>query len=432
MVLTVTVQNSIGEFALKPEAGKYTFQVRKPNDATIQYDGSIAVTTDAQGNPTQIALSATVKDSKLSSPITFTGTLFGTPAQTGTVTGSIRSPAVARQLRSRQSSIAPYTEAKFTNVRLTSQFGTAAIGELKVVWLRDSLEEEKVKQIALTNLNITTQTSKPVSLSIQTASVELQETTREEKQQSGDDLKIKTATFSAMLEGLGLRLEVTNLQASDFVFVKDTDQFTRVVSCNTTAICRVVGAIHERIGVKKARITIFRRAADPWESHKKGIINTVVPELEIPSHHGPDAQTVIKNLDILTLAAKGSHNLYHLHMGFLELNEKVSKENVINALEEEPRVVLVSGKDKVEALNTIFEIGRELGRPRGDIYEIPVWLESISIIHNDLTLIWATPEESNVIPENVDAIRAITGIEKNPKNSIEKTDRSLGVLKRFY
>jgi hypothetical protein len=108
-------------------------------------------------------------------------------------------------------------------VRLTSQFGTAAIGELKVVWLRDSLEVEKVKQIALTNLNITTQTSKPVSLSIQTASVELQETTQEEKQQSGDDLKIKTATLSAMLEGSGLRLEVTNLQASDFVFVKDTD-----------------------------------------------------------------------------------------------------------------------------------------------------------------------------------------------------------------
>jgi hypothetical protein len=106
-------------------------------------------------------------------------------------------------------------------VRLTSQFGTAAIGELKVVWLRDSLEAEKVKQIALTNLNITTQTSKPVSLSIQTASVELQETTQEEKQQSGDDLKIKTATFSAMLEGSGLRLEVTNLQASDFVFVED-------------------------------------------------------------------------------------------------------------------------------------------------------------------------------------------------------------------
>jgi hypothetical protein len=85
------------------------------------------------------------------------------------------------------------------------------------------LRQKKVKQIALTNLNITTQTSKPVSLSIQTASVELQETTQEEKQQSHDDLKIKTATLSAMLEGSGLRLEVTNLQASDFVFMEDTD-----------------------------------------------------------------------------------------------------------------------------------------------------------------------------------------------------------------
>jgi hypothetical protein len=51
--------------------------------------------------------------------------------------------------------------------------------------------------------------------------VELQETTQEEKQQSHDDLKIKTATLSAMLEGSGLRLEVTNLQASDFVFMED-------------------------------------------------------------------------------------------------------------------------------------------------------------------------------------------------------------------
>ncbi len=209
-------------------------------------------------------------------------------------------------------------------------------------------------------------------------------------------------------------------------------QFTRVVSCNTTAICRVVGAIHERIGVKRARVSIFRRAADPWESHKKGIMNTVVPDLEIPSHHGPDAKTVIKDLDIITIAAKGSHNLYHLHVGFIELKEKVSKETVIRALEEEPRVVFVSGKDKVEALNTLFEIGRDLGRNRGDIYEVPVWLESVSLIQNDLTLIWATHEESIVIPENIDAIRALTGIEEEPKKSIELTDKTLGVVKKFY
>jgi len=234
LVLTVTVQNPIGIFRYTHEAGKYTFQVRKPNDATIQYDGSIAVTTDAQGNPTQIALSATVKDSKLSSPITFSGTLQGTPAQTGTVSGSIRSrpvnrsPIVARRQRGRQSQdnpYAPYTEAKFVNVSLQSQFGNASIGELKVVWMRDSLEDEKIKQISLTGLTVRSQTSKPASLTVSSVSVEFRETTQQEKQLSPDveDLTPTKATVSATLEGSGIRLQVSNLQASEFKWVKVGD-----------------------------------------------------------------------------------------------------------------------------------------------------------------------------------------------------------------
>jgi hypothetical protein len=231
LVLTVTVQNPIGIFRYTHEAGKYTFKVRKPNDATIQYDGSIAVTTDAQGNPTQIALNATVKDSKLSSPITFSGTLQGTPAQTGTVSGSIRSrsvnrsPIVARRQRGRQSQdnpYAPYTEAKFVNVSLQSQFGNASIGELKVVWMRDSLEDEKIKQISLTGLTVRSQTSKPASLTVSSVSVEFRETTQQEKQLSPDveDLTPTKATISATLEGSGIRLQVSNLQASEFKWVK--------------------------------------------------------------------------------------------------------------------------------------------------------------------------------------------------------------------
>jgi hypothetical protein len=231
LVLTVTVQNPIGIFRYTHEAGKYTFKVRKPNDATIQYDGSIAVTTDAQDNPTQIALSATVKDPKLSSPITFSGTLQGTPAQTGTVSGSIRSrpvnrsPIVARRQRGRQSQdnpYAPYTEAKFVNVSLQSQFGNASIGELKVVWMRDSLDDEKIKQISLTGLTVRSQTSKPASLTVSSVSVEFRETTQQEKQLSPDveDLTPTKATISATLEGSGIRLQVSNLQASEFKWVK--------------------------------------------------------------------------------------------------------------------------------------------------------------------------------------------------------------------
>jgi len=209
-------------------------------------------------------------------------------------------------------------------------------------------------------------------------------------------------------------------------------QFVRVVSCNTTAICRVVGALHERIGVRKARVAIVRRAVDVWESSRTGIMNTVVPELKVPSHHGPDARTVIKDLNIVTMAAKGSHNLYHLHMAMVELKGSATREDVIRVLEEEPRVIFVRGSDGIDGLNSIFELARDLGRPRGDLYEVPVWYESISTEGNEVYLMWATPNESNVVPENVDAIRAMLELEAEAMASITKTDHYLQVIKRLF
>lgn len=211
-------------------------------------------------------------------------------------------------------------------------------------------------------------------------------------------------------------------------------QFVRVVSCNTTAICRVVGGIHEKLGVKKARIVLFRRATDPWKSGRTGIMNTVVPELHIPSHHGPDARTVIHDLNIVTIAAKGSHNMMHFHAAMLEMKNKVTVDDIISVLEEEPRVVFIRGKDGVDGLSVIFEIARDLGRPRADLYEIPVWEDSIHVSEDgyEVYLMWATPNESNVIPENVDAVRAITEIEEDPMKSISKTDKALGVIKKLY
>lgn len=209
-------------------------------------------------------------------------------------------------------------------------------------------------------------------------------------------------------------------------------QFTRVVSCNTTALCRVLNALNKAYGIAKARAVIVRRACDVWESHKAGIINTIVPELHVPSHHGPDVKTVLHDVDIVTVAAKGSHNLYHMHFCIVETRIRPTVEGVVKALEEEDRVVLVKGRDGVEALNSLVELARDLGRPRGDIYEIPVWEDSIAVNGNEVYLMWATPNESNVIPDNVDAIRALTELERDWRASVKKTDESLGVLNKLY
>ncbi|MEM4700168.1 MAG: type II glyceraldehyde-3-phosphate dehydrogenase [Candidatus Nezhaarchaeales archaeon] len=208
-------------------------------------------------------------------------------------------------------------------------------------------------------------------------------------------------------------------------------QFTRVVSCNTTALCRVLGAIHKRYGIKKVRVVIVRRAVDVWESGRSGIMNTVVPEMGV-SHHAPDVKTVLHDLDIVSMAAKGSHNLFHMHFAILEPKVRLTKEDVVRALLEEPRIVLVRGADGVDGLHAIFEIGRDTGRPRGDIYEIPVWEDGIMALGDEVYMMWATPNESNVIPENVDAIRSLTELESDWRRSVELTDKSLGVVKELY
>lgn len=79
---------------------------------------------------------------------------------------------------------------------------------------------------------------------------------------------------------------------------------TRVVSCNTTSIVRTLTALKRAGLLQRARGTLLRRATDPWESHESGIMNTLVPEPEIPSHQGPDAQSVDPDLDVVTMAVK--------------------------------------------------------------------------------------------------------------------------------
>ena len=46
-------------------------------------------------------------------------------------------------------------------------------------------------------------------------------------------------------------------------------QYVRVVSCNTTALCRVLHSIDEEVGISKTNVVIARRAADPDESQQR-------------------------------------------------------------------------------------------------------------------------------------------------------------------
>ena len=207
--------------------------------------------------------------------------------------------------------------------------------------------------------------------------------------------------------------------------------FARIVSCNTTALIRVLHALHGRGWVKRARAVLMRRATDPWESHLNGMINTAIPETKVPSHQGPDAQTVTPDLDITTMAGSGPYNLSHLHFAMVETTRPVSLDELHGALTAEPRIALVRASDGLVALNSVIELMRDMRRPRADMWEVAVWEDALAVDDREVYLTFQVHNEAIVIPENIDCIRALTGLETDAARSIEKTDQSLGITSTF-
>ncbi len=204
-------------------------------------------------------------------------------------------------------------------------------------------------------------------------------------------------------------------------------RFVRVVSCNTTGLCRTLHALKTNFGVKKARAVLARRAADPQETGK-GPIDAVVPDpVTLPSHHGPDVMTVLPDINITTMAIKIPTTHMHLHSLIVTLSKKTTREEAIAAFEREQRIMLVEGKMGFKSTSHVIDWARWKGRPRNDVYEAVIWKESITIVDdNELYAFLGVQQESIVVPENVDAIRGMMGAATQAE-SVKMTNSSLGI-----
>lgn len=206
---------------------------------------------------------------------------------------------------------------------------------------------------------------------------------------------------------------------------------TRVVSCNTTSIVRVLGALQDAGLLARARGVLIRRATDPSESHEGGIMNTMVPEAAIPSHQGPDATTVLPELDVVTIAAKAAHTQTHNHFWTVQLTRPADREEILAALREAPRIAFIRMADGLTALNTTMELMRDLGRPRGDMWEVALWEDVLNVDGEEAYLTYQVNNEAIVIPETIDAIRALTSTATDAVTSIAMTDEVLGMRQEF-
>ncbi|MBI2558294.1 type II glyceraldehyde-3-phosphate dehydrogenase [Candidatus Woesearchaeota archaeon] len=204
--------------------------------------------------------------------------------------------------------------------------------------------------------------------------------------------------------------------------------YVRIVSCNTTGLCRTLNAVNMKYGIASVHATMIRRGADPGDIHH-GPINAIVPVLEMPSHHGPDVQTVLKNIEIFTTALSVPSTLMHLHTLTVDLKKKANVDDVVELFRNSTRIRVVRNAEHLRSTAEIMEFARDMGRLRGDMPEICVWQEAIGVIsnaHNKLLYMQAIHQESDVIPENIDCIRAMTGF-KDGEKSIKMTNETFGI-----
>jgi len=202
----------------------------------------------------------------------------------------------------------------------------------------------------------------------------------------------------------------------------------RVVSCNTTGLLRSICALSRITRVESVRATIVRRAADPRET-KRGPVNAIVPNpAKAPSHHAYDVKTVLPWLDIVTMAVVVPTTLMHVHIVYARVAGKLSRDDVVEAFASTPRILLAESEAGLKSTAEIVEYFRDLGRKRYDVPELIVWLESINASGNEVMWMQAVHQESIVVPENIDAIRAAMNAASR-EETIEATDKALGLLK---
>ncbi len=225
--------------------------------------------------------------------------------------------------------------------------------------------------------------------------------------------------------------EKANIAEASFISMCNYEEavgkdYVRVVSCNTTGMGRIASIIDSEWGIEKMRVVVIRRAVDPKDD-KKGPINAIAPNpVKLPSHHGEDLKTVMPHLNVVTSAVKVPTTLMHVHMINAELKNVLGRSELIDIMKKEPRIELFNSSEGFKSTATIIEYAREV-RQRNDLWENCVWEDSVAVEDGEIYLFQAIHQEAIVVPENVDAVRAMMGFEDR-EESVTKTNRSLGLI----
>ncbi|MGI6160617.1 MAG: type II glyceraldehyde-3-phosphate dehydrogenase [Christensenellales bacterium] len=205
--------------------------------------------------------------------------------------------------------------------------------------------------------------------------------------------------------------------------------YLKLTSCNTTGLIRVVDCLDRACGLEKVAITIIRRVADPGDYHR-GLTNALQME-KAPSHQAVDLMTIMPHVSatgiLVHTPVTHGHIITVLASG--KNGSKISRETALEVLSKHPRIRIVSMDDGFLGNASLFRYARDLGNPRGDMYEIALWEDSVVESGNDVMFAINIPQESVTIPESIDAVRAAMQMQPSREEGTTATNKYLGIGK---
>lgn len=69
----------------------------------------------------------------------------------------------------------------------------------------------------------------------------------------------------------------------------------------------------------------------------------------------------------------------------------------------------------------------DLGRPHDNLYEVALWEDMLTVQGDELFYAYMVDNQAIVIPETIDAIRALTGLATEAFATMALTDAALGI-----
>lgn len=202
-------------------------------------------------------------------------------------------------------------------------------------------------------------------------------------------------------------------------------RYLKLTSCNTTGLIRVADMLDRAVGLEKVAITIIRRVADPGDYHR-GLTNALQLE-NAPSHQALDLMTIMPHVPCTGILVHTPVTHGHIITVLATPKKKLGKKEFWEMANEHPRIMPVRLADGFMGNASLFRWGRDIGNPRGDMYEIALWEESIVMSGDDIMFAINIPQESVVIPENIDAIRAAMKMQLTREEGTAQTNKYLGI-----